>query len=191
MMKINLLPWRAEERIRQKQQLKLASVLILVATILIIIGMHSLLSLSNSSDSQQLLTSEIESVNAEIIRLASTTREKRELEKKLKAISQIETDQNRIMTLIKTLEETTPEEIELQKVASNDNEVNLSGNSPTNTKITQFFDALSKNGYLKNIILKESKIEVGGETQKITFAITANYIQPNTDNTDVNAVNGK
>lgn len=178
MIRINLLPVRAEkkrESLRQQGALA-AGIVVLVAAL--IAGVHWTIG-ADIRERQDQITKR----NAEITRLQHVIGEvrefkkkKRDLEEKIAVISGLEAKQTGPAKILYELAQLTPEKIWIESVKDSGGSMSLDGVAIDNQTIAQFMTKLESSSWFKGIRLDVTKQVTRGGALLKAFSIKVNVV---------------
>jgi type IV pilus assembly protein PilN len=181
MIRVNLLPFRAErkkENVRRQISLFLLS-LVLVLTVLIYynLNLNSKIGKLNSKiDNTKAELKKYNEINKEIARIKKTLEN---LRKKLAVITQLESDRHAPVRLLDTMTKVlVTKRMWLTKLQVKEHSVTIIGIALDNKTVADFMVRLQNSGLFKNVDLKTLKHRVVEESNLKTFTIICTNVTP-------------
>lgn len=152
MARINLLPWREEQRKLREKHFYFLLAGTFVAALLIFAGVH--FQMQNQIEFQNnrniFLTQQIASVDQQIEEIKTLEIEKARLLNRMKVIQQLQKSRPEIVHLFEELVFTTPEGAQLLEVELKGEDIFLKGIAESNSRVSSFMRNLDKSKWLKN-----------------------------------------
>jgi type IV pilus assembly protein PilN len=150
MAKINLLPWREEQR-QQKQQEFLTSVGLAVLLTAVILGavhmyVEGLKEYQNSRN--RMLEKEISIIDKKIKEIRDIETEKNKLLTKIDIIQKLQESRPQIVHLFDELPKSTPEGIYLTKFKQSGNSLTMTGMAQSNARVSAYMRAIEASPWL-------------------------------------------
>ena len=178
MVRINLIPARqGKKRELGYQQL------VLFGLVLLIGGAINYIWASRTEDdvaaekqTVNKIQHEITALNAAIGEVNSITKEKKDLEDKLKVLDTLKKKRVGPVKVMDSLAQVVPAHVWLTDMQEKGGEVSLAGLGMTNDDVAEFMRELKRSPYFKNIVLKKVQTQdtSGPITQVVQFQITCN-----------------
>lgn len=178
MIRINLLPVRAEkkrESLRQQAILAAAVLALLGAGIL---GVHVTLG-SDITDLEQSIAkrkAEISRLQKDIGKVAEYKKKKRDLEEKISVISGLEARQRGPSQILHELAVIIPEKMWLESAKDNGGSLSLEGVAIDNQTIAQFMTKLEASPWFEAVRLEVTRQVSRGSASLKSFSIKANVV---------------
>ncbi|NTU59497.1 MAG: PilN domain-containing protein [Deltaproteobacteria bacterium] len=178
MIRINLLPVRAEKKRESLRQQGVAAIGVVVLLAAVIAGVH----LAVGADIRE-RNDQIEKRNAEIKRLQTVIGEvkefkkkKRELEEKISVISGLEAKQTGPAKVLYEFAQLTPDKIWIESLKDNAGSLSLDGVAIDNQTIAQFMTRLETSSWFKGVRLDVTKQVTRGGSDLKAFTIKMNVV---------------
>ncbi|MBI5017415.1 MAG: PilN domain-containing protein [Deltaproteobacteria bacterium] len=178
MIRINLLPIRAEkkrESLRQQALVAAGAVALLGAGIL---GVHVTLG-SDINDLQQRIgerKAEISRLQKVIGEVSVYKKKKRDLEEKIAVISGLEARQRGPSQILREIAQLTPEKMWLESLKDNGGSLSLEGVAIDNQTIAQFMTKLEASPWFEAVRLEVTRQVTRGSANLKAFSIKANVV---------------
>lgn len=152
MARINLLPWREEQR-QQKQQ-EYLTVLAVVAAVsaLVMMAFSSLISTQIDSQNHRnnFLKQEIAVLDAKIKELNELKQQKKDLQNRLELIQQLQQSRNLLTQVFNSMAEVIPAGVYLTSVEQKGRSIEFKGKSESNTRLAALVRKIDGIRWLKN-----------------------------------------
>ena len=152
MSKINLLPWRAELRARQKKQF-LASLggsaamgLLAAGLIFFYYGAH----VAGQQERNAFLEDQIALGEKKIEEIKDLDAKKQRLVNRKEVIDALQADRSRVVRLFESLVKSTPDGVVLTLVKQNEAGLVIEGRAQSNTRVSAYMRNLEASGWMKN-----------------------------------------
>lgn len=157
MTQINLLPWREQRKLIQKNKFILLLVSFVGITIFIIVALHFYMStmISQQNQNNDFLQAEITKEQNIIESLKKKKKEQENLTTKIQFIFSLRTMDYQAVEFLNELVHIIPESVFLTKISREGNDITLSGTASSNLQITLFMKNLSKSTIFDQPILTE------------------------------------
>jgi type IV pilus assembly protein PilN len=151
MAKINLLPWREEQRKQKKQDFLNAIGLAVLMTIAILGMVHMYIEGLKEYQEQRnkLLQGEIALVDKKIVEIKSIEEKKSKLLAKIALIQKLQESRPEIVHLFDEVPKTTPDGVFLIKVTQTGTELVFTGKSQSNARVSAFMRAIEASPWLQ------------------------------------------
>lgn len=172
MIQINLLPWRKQARQIQKVQFMIGAIISVCVALLAIIILHIYfrMQLGEQLALNDYLKSEIAIEQSVTETFTDTQKKKVALEKQLHFISSLFATSYNAIRVLNELPAIVPSNINLQKVVRNDNLIDLSGITQSDSEVTLFKQILEKSAVFGSPVVKQISSEKN--IQKVHFEIS-------------------
>lgn len=152
MSRINLLPWREQER-KQKQQEFFISAGVVAAIAAVIIGLVHLYHVQ-LIDAQELrndyLNNQIAVLDKKIKEIQQLEKEKQRLLDRMRAIEQLQRNRPLIVRFFDELVASLPEGVSVTQVTQDDNRITINGEAESNARVSSFMRNLESSQWLKD-----------------------------------------
>lgn len=164
MARINLLPWREEQkRQRQKHFYMLAGLAIVAAIgIIFIIHMDMQAHIDFQNSRNLYLSRQITSLDKQISEIKTLEVQKQRLLNRMKVIQQLQKSRPEIVHIFEELVSTTPDGVRLLQVEMKNRDLFIQGIAESNSRVSNFMRNLDKSPWLKSpelIVINAEKKE--------------------------------
>lgn len=178
MIRINLLPVRAEKKRENLRQQGAVAILVVVLLAAVITGIH----LTIGADIRE-RQDQIAKRNAEIARLQTVIGEvkefkkkKKDLEEKIAVIAGLEAKQTGPAKILYEFAQLTPDKVWIESLKDNGGALSLDGIAIDNQTIAQFMTRLETSSWFKGVRLEVTKQVTRGGTNLKAFSIKMNVV---------------
>jgi type IV pilus assembly protein PilN len=156
MIRINLLPYRAERRQKQILQHLGAAIGALVLAVLISVTMHWMATskLSDLQDEYGRLQAQNQALMKEIGKIKDLDKLRADVERKLKLVDQLQRGRFRELNTFVELAKVIPENVWLTSVTDTGKEIHLTGLGESNNAVANFMRALDNSPIFSNVRLQ-------------------------------------
>jgi type IV pilus assembly protein PilN len=178
MIRINLLPVRAEKKRESlRQQAALAAVVVALLGFGIL-GVHVTLG-SDIADVQKRIgerQTEIARLQQVIGQVSEYKKKKRDLEEKISIISGLEARQRGPSQILHEIAQLTPEKMWLESIKDNGGSLSIEGVAIDNQTIAQFMTSLEASPWFEAVRLEVTRQVARGNASLKSFSIKANVV---------------
>ncbi len=165
MAKINLLPWREEQRKQKKQSFLTALGLSAIATLGILGLVHA--NINGQKEYQEhrnkMLQDEIALLDLKIVEIKSIEDKKRKLLAKIDLIQKLQESRPEIVHLFDEIPKSTPDGVFLTKITQTGADLVFDGKSQSNARVSAFMRAIETSPWLElptlNVIQSPEKTD--------------------------------
>ena len=167
MIRINLLPYRAERRQKQILQHLAAALGALVLAVVISLTMHWMATskLSDLQDEYSRLQAQNHALMQEIGKIKDLDKLLADVERKLKLVDQLQHGRFRSLNTFVELARVIPENVWLTSVKDTGSEIKLTGLGESNNAVANFMRALDASPIFSNVRLQViTRTQIGGVT---------------------------
>lgn len=177
MSRINLLPWRAELRARQKKQF-LATLAFSALVGALVSGMiYSYYSshVSGQEARNKYLEDQIALGEKKIEEIKDLDVKKQRLLSRKEVIDTLQADRSRVVRLFESLVKATPEGVVLTLVKQNEQGMSIEGRTQSNTRVSTYMRNLEASGWMKNpelSVIEATKSDDGFEAFPFEFKLS-------------------
>lgn len=156
MARINLLPWRETERLRQQREFGIMIGGGVVFTILVVIAVHIHINGLITAQSQRnlLLDREIATMDQKIEEIQDLEATKARLLARMDIIQQLQSSRPQIVHLFDELVSTLPVGVYLTKVQQQGNSISMSGRAQSNARVSAYMRNIAGSDWLGKANLK-------------------------------------
>ena len=182
MPKINLLPWREEQR-KERQKLFLVTVAGAVVIGLAVIAAANFVysgRIDYQRDRNNLLQAEIKRLDERIKDIDGIERQKERLLARMEVIEQLQQSRPEVVHLFDELTRTVPDGVHLESVAQTARNIRISGVAQSSTRVSSYMRNVNESEWLENPDLVKIETVTGGSTRE-RFAFELSARQKTTD----------
>ncbi|MCP4391166.1 MAG: PilN domain-containing protein [Gammaproteobacteria bacterium] len=181
MTEINLLPWREENRQRQKRDFLKIQALTAALAGVIVLMIH--VQMQGKIDYQQsrnrFLTQEITKVNEEIKEISELQKVRRSLIERMEVIQDLQGSRPSIVHLFTEIVSTVPNGVYLQTLTQTGSNLLINGEAESNARVSTYMRNLAASEWLKDPNLTVIEVEDITVTRISTFTLTVKQTSPN------------
>ncbi len=172
MARINLLPWREEERARRRRQLTVTVASAIVATLLVGVGLHMYIEEMTRVQKarNQFLTNQIAVLDKQIAEIQNLEKTKASLLSRMNVIQQLQESRPEIVHLFDELVTGIPDGVYLTKLDQTGRAVVLEGRAQSNARVSAFMRRIEESEWIGNPLLM--LIEDKGKRNKAGTAMS-------------------
>lgn len=182
MPKINLLPWREEQR-KERQKVFLVSVAGAVVVGLGVIAATNFVfsgRIDYQRDRNELLNGEIKRLDDRIKDIDGIEAQKERLLARMEVIEQLQQSRPEVVHLFDELTRTLPDGVHLESVTQSGRSVKLNGVAQSSTRVSSYMRNVDDSGWLESPELQKIQTVTGGRSrERFSFELSAR--QKNTD----------
>ncbi len=182
MPRINLLPWRAEERQRRKRQFQLSVVAAVSAGAmfallgsLVVSGM-----ISGQRERNDYLRTQIAALDGEIKEIRGLEQQKQRLLARMEIIERLQRSRPEIVHLFDQLVRTLPEGVHLTSVRQSGTKLEVKGLAQSSTRVSTFMRAIEASEWIGSpeLQLIETKGATGGGGAEFALTLVQKGLEP-------------
>lgn len=155
MARINLLPWRDEQRKERRKQFAFiaggSAVLMLLVVLYVHIYVGSMI--SNQDSRNQYLQQQIDEVNSKIKEISDLEQQKQQLLARMKVIEQLQQNRPEVVHLFEALAKAVPEGLYLASIKQSGNTLTIDGDAQSNARVSSFMRNLDASPWFDNPVL--------------------------------------
>lgn len=179
MAKINLLPWREEQRKKRQQDFLVSMAAAVGATCLVfgLVYMHIESLKDYQTQRNTRLKDEITTVDKKIAEIAKIEEQKTKLNEKIKLIQGLQASRPEIVHLFDELRKITPVGIYLISLSQKADDITVVGKSQANARVSEYMRAIEKSAYFTAPTLKFVKGMGGAEVKNSSDDFTLMFKQ--------------
>jgi len=159
MIRVNLLPWRAERRKAQRKHLAFlaggVSAIAVGLGILVHLGIASTIAIQEGRN--QYLKNENARLDKEIAEIKKLREEIAALLARKQVIERLQADRSQVVNLLDQLVRQTPDGVYLKSLKQTGVKVNVTGYAQSNARVSTLMRNLASSPYLENPVLVEIK----------------------------------
>jgi type IV pilus assembly protein PilN len=167
MPRINLLPWREEER-REKQRQFIniaAGAAIVMVGIVVLVHLRMSGIIEEQNNRNKFMTNQIAQVDKEIAEIKTLEKEKAALLARMKVIQELQGSRPEIVHIFDELAKTIPDKVFLLETSRKGREISLTGVAVSNDYVSEFMRNLNNSSWLTNprlTVIQSDKKEYPG-----------------------------
>lgn len=152
MPRINLLPWRAEERKKRQREFAFAAIGAVVAGGLVTLLLSLIVSgrIDQQNEKNQLLKDEIAKLDKQITEILGLENQKQRLIARMEIIQKLQRSRPEVVHLFDQLVRTLPDGVYLTSVKQTDKRLEFKGMAQSSTRVSAFMRNIDDSEWLKN-----------------------------------------
>jgi type IV pilus assembly protein PilN len=152
MPRINLLPWRAEQRLQRRNQFLIGLGGAVVAAGLVVLVTNFVWEgfIHNQEKRNQILTDEIAALDKRINEINDLDAKKQRLLARMEIIEQLQRSRPEVVHVFDQLVRTLPDGVNLTAVKQSDQRIEVKGLAESNTRVSAFMRNIDKSGWMKD-----------------------------------------
>ena len=179
--RINLLPWREEQRQDQKKQFVIMAVLscVLAAAIVGLIHIQMASKIDYQLSRNQFVSAEIAKVDKEIAEISELQKVRRSLIERMEVIQDLQGSRPSIVHLFTEIVSSVPNGVYLQSLEQKGNNLKINGEAESNARVSTYMRNLQSSDWLKDPNLTVIEIEDKTVNRISTFTLTVKQTSPN------------
>ena len=178
MPRINLLPWRAEQRQRRKKEFLIA----LGGSLIVAVGVVYLSKLtvqgwtSNQITRNEVLKSEITALNEQIAQISGLESQRDRLVARMQVITQLQRSRPEVVHLFDELVSAMPEGVYLTEVQQQGTRIQVKGNAQSSTRVSALMRNIDDSEWLKGPGLEGVDFVTAGTERNAQFRVFAEQV---------------
>ena len=178
MPRINLLPWRAEQRQRRKKEFLVA----LAGSLVVAFGVVYLSKLtvqgwtSNQQARNEVLKAEIKSLDEQISQISGLESQRDRLVARMQVITQLQRSRPEVVHLFDELVSTMPEGVYLTEVVQQGARIQVKGNAQSSTRVSALMRNIDDSEWLKGPGLEGVDFVTAGTERNAQFRVFAEQV---------------
>jgi type IV pilus assembly protein PilN len=178
MPRINLLPWRAEQRQRRKKEFLVA----LAGSLIVAVGVVYLSKLtvqgwtSNQQARNEVLKSEIKALDAQIAQISGLESQRDRLVARMQVITQLQRSRPEVVHLFDELVSAMPEGVYLTEVQQQGTRIQVKGNAQSSTRVSALMRNIDDSEWLKGPGLEGVDFVTAGTERNAQFRVFAEQV---------------
>lgn len=178
MPRINLLPWRAEQRgLRKKEFLAALGIAVAAAALFTLGAKFTYKSwIDSQQDRNALLKSEIAVLDKQIDEILGLENQKERLLARMEIIEQLQRSRPESVHLFEELVRTIPEGVYLTEVSQRDRRVQIKGAAQSSTRVSSLMRNLDASDWLRDPGLDVVQTVTEGPTRNAEFTVFAQQV---------------
>lgn len=183
MPRINLLPWRDEQRKQRRTQFAVAlGASAGAAALVVLLGVLTMNTIISSQYGRNdLLKEEIKLLDARIEEILGLEEQKDRLVARMRIIEQLQQSRPEIVHVFEEIVRTLPDGVHLKSVAQNGKRLEIQGSAESNTRVSALMRNVDKSDWLENPDLEvvEVKEDKRGGQRSSEFIVFARQVTQN------------
>jgi type IV pilus assembly protein PilN len=178
MPRINLLPWRAEQRQRRKKEFLVA----LAGSLVVAFGVVYLSKLtvqgwtSNQQARNEVLKAEIQSLDEQISQISGLESQRDRLVARMQVITQLQRSRPEVVHLFDELVSAMPEGVYLTEVVQQGARIQVKGNAQSSTRVSALMRNIDDSEWLKGPGLEGVDFVTAGTERNAQFRVFAEQV---------------
>jgi type IV pilus assembly protein PilN len=186
MPRINLLPWREEERKKRQRDFGVAAAGAVVAAIAVVIGTIFVYSqmIDNQNDRNQRLTDEIAELEKSITEIDGLERQKERLLARMEIIEQLQKSRPEIVHLFDELARQLPEGVYLTGVKQSGARVEVMGVAQSSTRVSALMRQIDASDWLGDPEVVRVETTQAGASRQAEFLVNLKQQRSDADEED-------
>src|SRR5476649_262995 len=184
MPRINLLPWREQERkVRRREFLVAAGAAVFAAGILIVVGKLVYASWTDTQiEKNNLLKKEIVKLDAQIADIQDLETRKQRLVARMEIIERLQRKRPEIVHLFDELVKIVPEGIYLTQIKETGKKLEMKGVAQSSTRVSTFMRNIDSSSWMDNPQLQVVETAKDSPTGGSSFTLTSEVVGVDVDN---------
>jgi type IV pilus assembly protein PilN len=184
MARINLLPWREQQREERKKRflVALAGVLVVGIGAILLADQYFSSAISHQNARNQFIKTEIVQLDARIKEISELKARRKQLLERMKIIQDLQGNRPIIGRIFDQLARTLPDGVYFSEVKMVGQSISISGAAESNNRVSDLLRNLDASDWLESPSLTEVKANsASGVDQSNTFQLTVRQTQPAVD----------
>lgn len=184
MPRINLLPWRQQERAKRQKEFGLAAVGAVIAaaavTLFTVWGYDW--SIQRQKERNELLKTEIAELDKQITEILGLEAQKQRMKARMDIIQRLQRSRPEVVHVLDQLARTLPDGVYLSTVKQTDKKLELKGIAQSSTRVSTFMRNIEGSPWLTNPELQVVEtLKSGGSGSEFTLFATQKSLEPAED----------
>ena len=184
MPRINLLPWRQQERVKRQKEFGLAAVgaVIAAASVTLFTAWGYNWAIERQHERNELLKTEIAELDKQITEILGLEAQKQRLVARMDIITRLQRSRPEVVHVFDQLARTLPDGVYLTSVKQNDKRLELKGIAQSSTRVSTFMRNIEASPWLTNPELQVVEtMRTGGTGSEFTLFATQKSVEPAED----------
>ncbi|HUO79416.1 MAG TPA: PilN domain-containing protein [Steroidobacteraceae bacterium] len=184
MPRINLLPWRQQERAKRQKEFGLAAVgaVIAAASVTLFTAWGYNWAIERQHERNELLKTEIAELDKQITEILGLEAQKQRLVARMDIITRLQRSRPEVVHVFDQLARTLPDGVYLTSVKQNDKRLELKGIAQSSTRVSTFMRNIEASPWLTNPELQVVEtMKTGGTGSEFTLFATQKSVEPAED----------
>jgi type IV pilus assembly protein PilN len=180
MPRINLLPWRQQERARRQREFGLAVVgaVLAAGAVTLLTSWTITAAIDRQNDRNALLKREISALDKQITEILDLENQKQRLVARMEIISKLQRSRPEIVHVFDQLVRTLPEGVYLTSVKQTDKRLEIRGVAQSSTRVSTFMRNIEASEWLTNPELQVIETAKSGSGSEFTLFATQKSSEP-------------
>jgi type IV pilus assembly protein PilN len=178
MPRINLLPWREQERKIRRREFMVAAGGAIFAAVIFVLGGKLLYSSWTDAQNEKnnLLKKEIVKLDAQIADIQDLENRKQRLVARMEIIEKLQRKRPEVVHLFDEIVKTIPEGIYLTAIKQSGNKLEIHGVAQSSTRVSTFMRNIDSSVWMDNPVLQVVESAAGSPTGGSNFTLTSDVI---------------
>src|SRR5882672_5971191 len=183
MPRINLLPWREQERKVRRREFMVAAGGAVIAAVIFTLGGKLLYSSWTESQNEKnaLLKKEIVKLDAQIADIQDLENRKQRLVARMEIIEKLQRSRPEVVHLFDEMVKTVPEGIYLTEIKQTNRKLEIKGVAQSSTRVSTFMRNIDASTWMDNPVLQVVEAAKDSPTGGSSFTMTADTVGVNLD----------
>jgi type IV pilus assembly protein PilN len=184
MPRINLLPWREQERKVRRREFMVAAMAAVFAAGICAVGGKLLYSswIDAQNEKNNLLKKEIVKLDAQIADIQDLENRKQRLVARMEIIEKLQRKRPEIVHLFDEIVKTVPDGVYLTGIKQTGNKLEIRGIAQSSTRVSTFMRNIDSSVWMDNPVLQVVESAKDSPTGGSTFALTSDVVGVDLDN---------
>ncbi len=184
MPRINLLPWREQERKIRRREFMVAAAAAVFASIIFILGGKLLYSSWTDAQNEKnnLLKKEIVKLDAQIADIQELENRKQRLVARMEIIERLQRKRPEIVHLFDEIVKTVPDGIYLTTIKQTGNKLEIRGVAQSSTRVSTFMRNIDSSVWMDNPVLQVVESAKDSATGGSNFTLTSDVVGVDLEN---------
>lgn len=182
--RINLLPWREEERKRQNIEFGIMAAAAALFAVVVVAGVYMYFDdrISYQNQRNSFINNEITVLNSKLETIKDLESQKQSLLDRMNIIQKLQGSRPETVHLFEELVTTIPDGIWLTLITQSDRKISISGVTESNARVSAYMRNLNESAWMSNPQLQTIKKD--GEKKTANFNLSIQQDSPFADNAD-------
>ena len=184
MPRINLLPWREQERKVRRREFMVAAMAAVFAAGICAVGGKLLYSswIDAQNEKNNLLKKEIVKLDAQIADIQDLENRKQRLVARMEIIEKLQRKRPEIVHLFDEIVRTVPDGVYLTSIRQTGNKLEIHGIAQSSTRVSTFMRNIDSSVWMDNPVLQVVESAKDSSTGGSTFTLTSDVVGVDLDN---------
>lgn len=181
MPRINLLPWRQQERARRQKEFGIAAIgaVLAAAAVTLVTSWGFSAAIDRQQDRNALLKTEIEELDRQITEILGLEAQKQRLLARMEIIERLQRSRPEVVHVFDQLARTLPDGVYLTSVKQSAKRIELKGVAQSSTRVSTFMRNIEASAWLENPQLQVVQTTQSGNGSSFTlFATQKTVVAP-------------